>query len=283
MHGPRPSVHPEYRSFGPPDIPCRKRQMSEIIRVGDYPVLYFPTIGSTNCFALRHLSELEDRQVVLAETQTCGHGRMGRPWISSVPGNIYMSVVLKPFSRTKHLRSLTLYLSVVLCELLEGYEVAAGVKWPNDVLADGKKIAGILGEGRFRGEDFQGYVLGTGINLSMRLEETARIDQPATALNLLTGAQVSREEFLNRLLNGFFVGYDSFLQNGFASIRNSYSNRCLILGKTVSVMACGRRLAGVASRFLDDGTLVLLTDGWKEKVVAAGDVHLGPIPPAMPV
>lgn len=254
--------------------------MSEIIRIGEYSVLYFPTIGSTNGYALRHLPELQDRQIILAETQTCGHGRMGRPWISSVPGNIYMSVVLKPFSRTRHLQSLTLYLSVVLCELLERYGATAGVKWPNDVLAEGKKIAGILGEGRFRGEEFQGYVLGAGFNLSMRPEEAARIDQPATAFNLLTGAQVSREEFLDRLLNGFFSGYDSFLQNGFASIRNSYSHRCRILGKTVSVHVGGRRLDGVASRFLDDGTLVLLTGGGEEKVIAAGDVHLEAVTPS---
>jgi BirA family biotin operon repressor/biotin-[acetyl-CoA-carboxylase] ligase len=257
--------------------------MNEVIRIGSYPVLYFPTIGSTNGFALRHLHEIEDRQIILAERQTSGRGRMGRPWISSVPGNIYMSMVLKPFSRTRHLRSLTLYLSVVLCELLEGYGVAAGVKWPNDVLAGGKKIAGILGEVRYRGEEFQGYVLGAGVNLSMRCDDTALIDQPATAFNLLTGTQVSREEFLNRLLDGFFVGYDSFLQNGFASIREHYSHRCLILGKPVNVRVCGQRIRGIASRFLDDGTLVLLTGGGGERTVAAGDVHLETTPPATTV
>jgi BirA family biotin operon repressor/biotin-[acetyl-CoA-carboxylase] ligase len=248
--------------------------MAAMIPISKYRILSFPEIDSTNSYALKHLQTLCDKQIILAETQTQGHGRMGRPWISTVTGNIYMSLVLKPSAFVTPLTNLTQYLSLVICKLIENYGPEAEVKWPNDVLVAGKKIAGILGEGCFRGEAFQGYVLGAGINLNMNPEEAARIDQPATALSILTGRPVNRDEFLKLLLDEFFTGYEQFLKSGFPSIKSEYSRRCSILGKRVYVRRGGRRMSGTAFCLLDDGTLSLLNGSGKKTVVAAGDVCL---------
>jgi BirA family biotin operon repressor/biotin-[acetyl-CoA-carboxylase] ligase len=248
--------------------------MAAMIPIEKYRILRFSEIDSTNSYALKLLETLCDKQIILAETQTQGYGRMGRPWISTATGNIYMSIVLKPSVFVKQLTNLTQYLSLVICRLIEDYGPEAEVKWPNDVLVAGKKIAGILGEGSFRGESFQGYVLGAGINLNMKLEEAARIDQPATALSILTGRPVNRDEFLALLLDAFFSGYEKFLRSGFPSIKSEYSRRCSILGKQVSVQSGDRRMRGMALCFLDDGTLSLLGSSGTETVVAAGDVRL---------
>ena len=244
------------------------------ISVGTHRVLFFSTVDSTSSYALRNLETLSDRQVILAETQTKGHGRMRRYWISSCPQNIYMSMVLKPFPFSEHLSNLTQYTSAILCDVMDSYGVYAEVKWPNDVLVHGRKIAGILGESSFQGDHFQGYVLGAGINLNMNLHDIEMIDQPSTALNLLTGSAVNREDFLRAFLDRFFYEYELFLQNGFAIIKKVYTARSSILGKPVSVTSSGSLLNGTAADFLSDGTLVLITDQGEEKVFAAGDVSL---------
>jgi BirA family biotin operon repressor/biotin-[acetyl-CoA-carboxylase] ligase len=248
--------------------------IARYISVGTHRIFYFSTIDSTNSYALRNLQNISDKQVILAETQTRGHGRMSRSWISSSPQNIYMSIVLKPLPFSEHLSNLTQYTSVVICEVMDSYGVDAEVKWPNDVLVHGRKIAGILGESIFQGECFQGYVLGAGINLNMNQHNTDIIDQPSTALNLLTGFMVNREDFLRALLDRFFLGYEAFLEKGFTKIKEIYTARSSILGKSVTLVSSGFKISGTAAGFLDDGTLVLVTNQGEKKVFSAGDVSL---------
>jgi BirA family biotin operon repressor/biotin-[acetyl-CoA-carboxylase] ligase len=240
-----------------------------------FNILRFRSIQSTNSYAMKHLHSLADRQVVTAERQTRGHGRLGREWISRNPRNVYMSIVLKPLisDATAALGALTQYMSLTLCNLLLEYGVSASIKWPNDVRVKGAKIAGLLGEARFRGEELLGYVLGCGVNLNMSQDELADVDQKATSLNHLVGTTVDRDRFILSLLRFFFNGYDEFLQKGFLGIRESYAAKCDFLDKRVVVKSGDGEYSGIATAFTDVGELVLRMPNGSRRVVRSGDAE----------
>ncbi len=248
--------------------------MNKNVTIGPYNVLYLSQVDSTNSYALKKLRFFPDRQVILAEKQTQGYGRLCRYWISNVPENIYMSLVLKPSTSQAHLSCLTQYMSVVICDVLLDYDIHAELKWPNDVLVGGEKIAGILGESSYQGSSLKGYVLGTGVNLNMRTEDLRNIDQAATSLNLVLDHHVNRDNFLIRLLDRFFQKYSEFLNKGFQSIKEEYQKRCLFLGKKITVTLPHYSVSGTASVFRNDGALVLVTDTGEEKIITAGDVSI---------
>jgi BirA family biotin operon repressor/biotin-[acetyl-CoA-carboxylase] ligase len=240
-----------------------------------YTVLRLSEIDSTNRYALINLERLPDRQIIVADRQSAGYGRLGRHWVSDKPGNLCMSMVLKPSggsSLTSSCSGLTLYLSEVLCRLLQKYGIEANIRWPNDVMVQGRKLSGMLGEARFRGDELRGYVLGIGVNLNMTAEELRIIDQPATSLSLLTGTGIERDRFLDRLLNLFFATYEQFLREGFPMIIDSYSARCSFLGGPVEAATPAVRYHGIARGFTDEGSLVLEAGDGEHVILTAGDL-----------
>ena len=241
-------------------------------------ILRFEQLISTNDYALEHLEDLSDRQVILAEVQTGGHGRFDRKWVSHVPDNIYVSLVLKPdlpLDESSPLSNITQYMSLILCDVLETYGVSGTIRWPNDVLIDGRKICGLLSQISIRDSRLAGYVLGVGINLNMPADVLAGIDQPATALNRITRLPVNREGFLSRLLERFFKDYEIFLEQGFTSIQDRYTQKSLFLGTRIAVSLPDRQIIGKAAAYDDQGRLQLVTESGDIETLAIGDVILG--------
>ncbi|NLF82851.1 MAG: biotin--[acetyl-CoA-carboxylase] ligase [Candidatus Gastranaerophilales bacterium] len=240
-----------------------------------YLIEHFEEIDSTNEYALRNLKSLPDRQVIISDMQTNGKGRMNRAWISDKKGNVYLSIVLKPCDKVNKefpLGGITQYMSVIACKILETYGAAAKIKWPNDVLVDGRKIAGILSQASVRGDNFNGLVLGVGINLNLTEQEIAGINQPATALNLIISAPVDRDTFIKSLLDRFFEGYDTFLATGFPLIKEDYVSRCSFLNKRITLKTHNSLERVTALNMRDDGALIIVDDNMREKVVAAGEI-----------
>ncbi len=234
-------------------------------------------MNSTNETAMQHLDLYPDRHIIAAEIQTRGRGRLDRAWISDIPGNIYITIVLKPDCPAvseSPLVNISQYMSVCICYELEFHGISPSLKWPNDILVNGKKIGGILCQTSLLGNRLAGFALGTGINLNMSSGDLLRIDQPATSLNLLTGSPVDRDLFLNRLAERFFSGYDKFMEKGFCSILEPYRQRSLFLGSRIRVRLPGSELTGTATHFTDKGCLVLETTGGDKQVIRAGDVQI---------
>ncbi|MFC1582205.1 biotin--[acetyl-CoA-carboxylase] ligase [Planctomycetota bacterium] len=243
----------------------------------DHAITRFDSLDSTNTYALEHLAELDDHTVILAETQTGGHGRFDRKWVSHIPDNVYISLVLKPdipLDENSPLANITQYMSVCICDVIETYGVVGSIKWPNDVLVDGKKICGLLSQTSIKDGRLAGYVLGLGINLNMPAEVLAAIDQPATALNLVTHLPVNREGFLSRLLERFFKGYEAFLAQGFISIQERCTARSPLLGTQITVTLPDRQITGKAAAYDDRGRLQLITDDGTIETLTIGDVAL---------
>lgn len=234
----------------------------------------FEEISSTNTYALENIENLNDKSVIFTDRQTQGRGRFDRVWISDNGSNLYFSIVLKPtevIDENLPLANLTQYMSLVLCQVFDFYSVEAQIKWPNDVLIDGKKIAGILAETSIKGQVFKGLVLGVGVNLNSTEEELENINQPATSLNLETGQNIDKEVFLKTLVEKFFEGYDEFLLSGFASIKDAYEKKCFFIGSQIKINEINQNYEAIVNGINDDGTLNIKVDKI-EKNISVGDI-----------
>ena len=116
-------------------------------------IIHFDELNSTSVYAHRHLEDLNNFQVISCDKQTQGHGQFERVWYSSNKngGNIYISIILKP-NNIEHLNELTRFIALIGAKTLEEYDLKPTFKYPNDILINGKKIAGFLAESEFIGQ-----------------------------------------------------------------------------------------------------------------------------------
>ncbi len=236
-------------------------------------LLKFDCIDSTNTYGKANFDTLDDKTVIIANEQTKGRGRFNRVWVSKNCENIYLSLVLKP-QNTKYITNLTQYMSVVSADVLKTYNVQPQIKWPNDVLVNNKKICGILSEGVIKNNQLSGIVLGIGINLNMDDKTLNSIDRPATSLNIETGKQINKEEFLKKLIDSFFENYNNAMQNGFEYFKNDYLKYVDFLGKTVFIQQRDndKKEQYIAKNIDNQGNLVVLDSTNKEKIIYSGDL-----------
>lgn len=231
-------------------------------------LIKFDKIDSTNAYAKQNIDMLEDKSIISADFQTAGYGRFTRSWVDLGTENIYMTFVLKPSDVFLQMHAnLTQYLSVCLCKLLEEMGLNPTIKWPNDVLLNGKKVCGILAEATFRGATLKGIALGIGVNLNASEHSLRGIDRPATSLNQELGHDVDKDEFLQKLVDMFFSEYDELLYKGFANIKDYYESHASFLNQNVKVAVFDKIKEGVFYGFDSDGTLLLKTsDGQIDKI-----------------
>ena len=175
------------------------------------------TCGSTNDEAAR-LARAGARHgtVVTAATQTSGRGRAGRTWVSPPGGNLYVSMILRPALPLRDVPAMTLAIGVAVCEVAKIFGAAATLKWPNDVLIGGRKVAGVLLESQSRSERLDVVIAGIGINLSTLPDaETA---PHATSLSEAIGAPIDRELFLRHLLHSAEHWVDRYVACGLPGV-----------------------------------------------------------------
>lgn len=238
-------------------------------------IIRFKTIDSTNTWALENFEELEDCTIVLAESQTNGRGRFSRKWVSEDCENIYLSFVLKP-EKQDFAVNFTQYLSVVTAKIINQYGVQSEIKWPNDVLLNGAKISGILCEACRKQNVTKGFVLGVGINLNTRESVLNEIERPATSLDIVTGINVNREEFLEKLVEEFFLNYENIVEQGFSFIKKDYLSLVNFIGKTVKIQQKdGAKIVEYTAKAIDEcGNLVVTDSNGQEQTIYSGDLIL---------
>jgi BirA family biotin operon repressor/biotin-[acetyl-CoA-carboxylase] ligase len=236
---------------------------------------YFDEIDSTNNYA-RLLAERGEPQgaVVIAERQTLGRGRLGRRWVSPPYVNLYCSVILRPTVAPADAPRITLTAAVALADAIERFgAVAPTIKWPNDILAGGKKLAGVLTEAVSNSQRVEFVILGIGVNLNFSLEAMPpEIRDRATSLSILAGRNVSREAFLQRLIHDLDRCYAILEERGFAALAPRWDERFDLRGRRVRVEMTDRAIVGRAVGLDADGALIIESaDGGRQRVVA-GDV-----------
>jgi BirA family transcriptional regulator, biotin operon repressor / biotin---[acetyl-CoA-carboxylase] ligase len=235
----------------------------------------FCAIDSTNSCA-RQLAEqgAQEGEIVIAESQTHGRGRLGRLWVSPPYLNLYFSVVLRPQLPPMHAPQITLMAAVALADTVGAFiPVAPVIKWPNDLLVGGKKLAGILAESSCDSERIEFVILGIGVNLNYPAALMPEIiRQRATSIVTLTQGNVNREAFVRRLIQDLDRCYGELEEAGFDALATRWETRFGLRGKKVRVEMTDRILIGKATGIDRDGALLLEDEWGARQRVVAGDV-----------
>jgi len=236
----------------------------------------FRTIGSTNDFARRLGRNKEpEGSVVVAEQQTRGRGRLGRPWQSPSGVGIWLSVLLRPRMETSELGILPLFAGLCVAEAVEETTgLSPLLKWPNDVLLGSRKFCGILSESEFRHERLDFVVIGVGMNVNQReVDFPPELRDQATSLRLATGDTVDRIALLAKLLQVLDRNYRTASEKGFGSFLEPWKERCPFLGRPVEVTLADEAYRGVFSDVAPDGALLLQTEDGV-RTFSAGEITL---------
>lgn len=233
---------------------------------------------STNADAFRGAEEgAPEGTVVIADAQSGGKGRRGRVW-SSPPGvNLYCSVVLRPKIMPHEAPQLTFLSAVAVARAIErSTALVPEIKWPNDVLIGGKKVAGLLNEMSAETDGINFIVLGIGVNVNMAAGQfPADLRHPATSLLLESGREVGRAQFASLLLNELDRLYSDFLLQGFGPVREEWQKRCNAAGRRIQVSDGGAEQAcGTFAGIDGDGALLLRSDDDRIERIINGDVRI---------
>ena len=253
------------------------REKLSTARIGRHLVC-LPETASTNADAFR-LAEAgaEEGMTVIADAQSGGKGRRGRVWSSPAGVNLYCSVVLRPAILPHEAPQLTFLSAVAVARAIEKTTaLKPEIKWPNDVLINGRKVAGLLNEMSAETDGINFVILGIGINLNMRLLQfPADLRSPATSLLLEQGHPVNRAQFAARVLGELDCLYADFLQHGFGPVRGEWQQRCNANGRMVVVSEAGlESVRGLFDGVDGDGALLVrFPDGTVERILN-GDVKV---------
>lgn len=213
---------------------------------------------------------------VVAEGQTRGRGRLGRPWASPPGLGLWVSVVLRPSVRPELAPCLTLLAGLAAAEAIAAEAVVAtALKWPNDVLLDGRKVAGALAELRAEDQVVRHVVAGIGINVHQRAGDfPAELAEAAISLQMATGRAVSRVLLLRRLFLRLETWVHTFATEGPAPVVAAAAARMPMLGCQVVAVSGRARWEGRAERLEEDGALLLALPGGGTRRVLAAEVTL---------
>ena len=236
---------------------------------------YFNSIDSTNSKAKEIALEEKEGTVLIAEEQTEGKGRMGRSWVSPKGKGIWMSIILKPNVEPMKVPKLTLVGAAAVYKALENMGIKAQIKWPNDVLIDGKKICGILTE--MSGElNMVNYVI-MGIGINVNLDEgdfPEELKDKATSLKISTGKEISRKELTANILNEFEKLYLKFKEeDNIEEVLKISRENSILLGEEVRIIRGNNIKIGKAIDINDNGELVVEVGDKVEKIIS-GEVSL---------
>jgi BirA family biotin operon repressor/biotin-[acetyl-CoA-carboxylase] ligase len=268
-----PSIAPVAAQGAPLDL-ALVRERLDAKRLGAR-FHYFTEISSTNSHA-RELAEkgAAEGEVVLAESQSHGRGRLGRRWESPPLANLYLSVVLRPKLAPVHAPQITLMAAVALVESVAAFIAQkAAIKWPNDILVNGKKLAGILTEAVCVPERVEYVILGIGVNVNYPIERMPEeLRQRATSLMDLMGIDVNRESFLRRLIQDLDRCYGELEQSGFEPLASRWEAHFGLRGQRVRIELLEQVIVGRARGIAPDGALVIEGDDGTLQKIVAGDV-----------
>ncbi|MEA3345348.1 MAG: biotin--[acetyl-CoA-carboxylase] ligase [Chloroflexota bacterium] len=243
-----------------------------------HQILHYPSVGSTNDVA-RKLAEVEAREgiVVLADEQTAGRGRKGRRWLAPAGTSLLFSLLLRP-PLAPQCQRLTMACSLATAEAIESYTgLDIELKWPNDLLAEKRKVGGILTELGIEGELLKYAVVGIGLNVNtdFTLAEMAFLKNRATSLAQELGRPVARESLLASILNRLEECYLALCEGW--SPHQEWAARLIMLGQQVIVSKPGGELEGRAEGVDEDGALLIRLKDGRMRRILAGDVSLHPM------
>jgi len=273
-----------YRLISVPDVLNASEVGSGLLtRFIGRNVQCFDVIDSTNNYAKRIAAEgCDEGTVVIADSQNSGRGRLGRTWNAPGKTGIWMSVVLRPDLPPESVQLITLGASVaVVSAIRKTLGVQAGIKWPNDLVLDGKKVCGILTEMNSEMERVNFLVLGIGVNVNQLREDfPGDLIDTATSLKAylmdkgVDTPDLKRSELIKSILFELEQIYDSINSNRTEEIIEEWKRYSVTMGREVRVVSRSQEYSGVASDVTADGRLVIKCSDGTMREVLSGEVSV---------
>ena len=235
-------------------------------------LLYFTSTTSTMDVARAEgETGAPDGTVVLAEEQTKGRGRFDRAWVSPAGQNLYLTLIMRP--SLDRLRSLSIVTPLAVALAVEDSTgLLPRIKWPNDVLINGRKLAGVLVESEISGSSVEYALVGPGINVNFDVEQSPEIAGVATSLKRELGRETSREELLAAFLNRFEQLYEDAPKGD--AVLQQWHSRLDTLGREIRVTFRDQVYEGLAEDVDHDGNLILVHPDGTRRTIEAGEVTL---------
>ncbi|SHI16893.1 biotin--[acetyl-CoA-carboxylase] ligase [Sporanaerobacter acetigenes] len=239
-------------------------------------IYYFDTIDSTNIKAKELAYKEDEGTLVIAEEQTLGRGRLGRTWISPKKKGIWMSIILKPSIDPMKVAKITQIGAAAIALALEDLGIEAFIKWPNDIVMNGKKVCGILTEMSCELNMINYVIMGVGINVNLGSEDfSGEVSNVGTSLKIQSGKVIDRKKLLGLFLNRFeelyipFVGKDDFFET-----LKVCREKSILIGKEVRIIRGKDEEKGKVLGINDDGELIIDYGNGKIENVLSGEVSV---------
>jgi len=237
-------------------------------------IRYFQKLSSTNTVAKKYAEKgAKEGTVIVAEIQTQGRGRLNRPWISP-KGGVWLSIILRTRIASEEAPKITLITSVAVANTLHRlYGLKTRIKWPNDVLIDGKKVCGILTEASTSGKNVNVIVVGIGINANFNLKALPdNLRVTATTLKEVLGKHVDREKLICALLKEFEGCCKLFKEKKSKRSLEEWREMADFLGKKIEVTSFEENWLGRAIDIDESGALIVELENNERRRVLSGDV-----------
>ena len=231
-------------------------------------------IDSTNDEAKRLIEKGEPHgTLIIADEQTAGRGRSGRTWVTPPMSAIAMSLILRPTAPDHlHLTQISLLGGLAVLEgIKRAIKLTPQLKWPNDVLINGSKVAGVLAESLFVGDRLEAVIVGMGVNVNAAPPPDLKLEYPATCLADALGHQVDREVLINAIIESFDGRYS---QLGTRDLTEAWSAHLAMKGQGVQVVGITETMSGTLEGVTSEGALLIRLATGEIKTILAGDVHL---------
>jgi BirA family biotin operon repressor/biotin-[acetyl-CoA-carboxylase] ligase len=271
------SPHLGYRLLGAPDLLHADDLSARLgkTRVVGREIHVFQETTSTNDVAARLArGGAAEGAVVFAESQSKGRGRLGRTWISPAGKGLWFTVLLRPNIPPQETTQLTVAAATALCRAITLQTgLVPEIKWPNDILIRGRKLAGILTEMRAELDQVQELLLGIGMDVNLEAGDFPGPLRPtATSLRIEMGQKINRAELAVAILRELDRDYQVVAEGQFERLAEQWEERCTTLGCQVAIRLGDRVIRGRAESLDDDGALLVRgTHGHLERIVG-GDV-----------
>ncbi|WKA53343.1 biotin--[acetyl-CoA-carboxylase] ligase [Planococcus shixiaomingii] len=238
---------------------------------------YIESCPSTQIIAHKLAQEgTADGTVVLTETQTAGRGRLARKWDSAPQKGIWMSIILRPDVVPQKAPQFTLVAAVAVVRAIEEVTgLKPEIKWPNDILINGKKCTGILTELQSDADGIQALIIGIGLNANQEVEDfSPEIQEIASSLKMASGREVNRQELVRALLFHIEQFTNIYIEQGFAIIKLMWESYSSTIGQPIRARMAKETLEGIAEGITDDGILQLRTADGKLHGIYSADIEM---------
>ncbi|WP_244896911.1 biotin--[acetyl-CoA-carboxylase] ligase [Candidatus Coxiella mudrowiae] len=257
-----------------------KQKIVSTLEIKSIPLELFKQVDSTNDYlktASHPKSHPNKLAICISEMQTKGKGRFYRPWHSPFGQNIYLSLKYSFDKDISELAGLSLVCGLVVCRTIETIchlSLPIFIKWPNDIICDNKKLAGILIEIQAETHEFCSVIIGIGLNVNMQNDADQKINKDWTSLINLTEAYYDRNKLCTALINYLIHYLETFEKHGFRFFQNPWREKDYLFNKFLSLKSNQNEFQGIGAGINEKGNLILkLTDGF-QKAFSSGDATL---------